>query len=122
MRPDYKTSWPVRPDYKISIKLEKALKYFSDLKSVIIVTMIIFGAVVVASAIVTPWETVTACVITIAGLPIYYIFVRPIGPFKKFTPTWSRYYSKSAKFLQKLMVVIPEETDEEDSVFVDKSE
>ena len=70
------------------------------------------GAIVIAAAIITPWETLVAVVVTLSGLPIYFIFVRPIGPCKSIQPMVRHLFAKGSKVIQKILLVIPEEKSE----------
>lgn len=76
---------------------------------IILITILTMAVIVVAAAILTPWETLVAAVFTASGLPIYYIFVRPIGPFKKLSPIIKVQYVKFAKFMQHILQIIPED-------------
>lgn len=80
--------------------------------SLIFLTIILMGAIVIAAAIITPWETLVAVVVTLSGLPIYFILVRPVGPCKRLQPTIHRLFDKCSKILQKILLVIPEEKSE----------
>ena len=71
-----------------------------------------FSGVVLGAMVLTPYETLGGCILTLTGLPVYFIFVRPRGKLLEWREKIEPQYEKFSRFVQKLMVVVPETKEE----------
>ncbi|CAG5090428.1 Oidioi.mRNA.OKI2018_I69.PAR.g12596.t1.cds [Oikopleura dioica] len=79
---------------------------------ILILTLIMFSGVVLGAMVLTPYETLGGCILTLTGLPVYFIFVRPRGKLLEWREKIEPQYEKFSRFVQKLMVVVPETKEE----------
>jgi hypothetical protein len=79
---------------------------------ILILTLIMFSGVVLGAMVLTPYETLGGVILTLTGLPIYFIFVRPRGKLLEWKRNMQPRYENFSRFIQKLMVVVPETKEE----------
>ena len=71
-----------------------------------------FSGVVLGAMVLTPYETIGGVILTLTGLPIYFLFVRPRGKILEWRQRIQPKYEEFSRFIQKLMVVVPETKEE----------
>ncbi|CBY39349.1 unnamed protein product [Oikopleura dioica] len=79
---------------------------------ILILTLIMFSGVVLGAMVLTPYETLGGIILTLTGLPIYFIFVQPRGKLLEWKQNMQPRYENFSRFIQKLMVVVPETKEE----------